>query len=213
MVDHNAEAARDQSVHTNESPMPDSLFVPRSRLGKKMYGFFVEPLIGSKDPPWIDARGVAIGLIVGFGTPVGAHTAAVCLLRLAFRFNFIAALAFTWVCNPFNVAFLYYGYYHIGSTVLGRPAALDFHVFEKLILPIADKSHFWEALSEFTQLGEDLLLRWSVAAVLLAVIFGAIGYAVTYHIQKKRCKKAAKQMGIRYEKLVKLLETKSGTGR
>jgi uncharacterized protein (DUF2062 family) len=179
---------------------------------KKLYGRFIGPLIGSRNPPWFDARGVAIGVMVGLGTPVGAHTAAVCLLRLVARFNFVVALAFTWVCNPFNIIFLYYGYYHLGSYVMGRPANMDFHMFERLIIPIAEKGHFWEAFTEFMKLGEDLLARWFVAAAIIAVVSGAIAYALTYYFQVERRKKTATKMGIQYEKLVEQLE-KEHVGR
>lgn len=184
-----------------------------AQLWKKLYNRFIGPLMHSKHPPWFDARGVALGVVIGLGTPVGAHTAAICLLRLAVRFNFVAALAFTWVCNPFNIIFLYYGYYYFGSYVLGRPANMDFHMFERLILPIAEKGHFWEALSEFMKLGEDLLARWFVAAVIIALVSGLIAYAITYFFQTQRCKSAATKLGIRYEKLVEELEEGTTGGR
>jgi uncharacterized protein len=147
---------------------------------------FVEPLVSSANPPWFDARGVSIGLIIGLGTPIGAHTVVLVLLRFVFRFNLLAAYAFSWVCNPFNMIFVYYGYYWLGSVLLHRPFNMDFHVFRKLIDPIAEQGHFWETLAEFAQLGEEILVRWLVAAVLFAIIFGILGYLITYRIQKKR---------------------------
>jgi uncharacterized protein len=211
MLDPDAKADSKAPPQKDETPKPASRLTVLNWFRSKLYSHLLEPLVGSRNPPWFDARGVAIGVIVGFGTPVGAHTAAVCLLRLGLRFNFVAALAFTWVCNPFNVIFLYYGYYHLGSFLLGRSPSMDFHMFERLILPIAEKGHFWETLAEFMQLGEDLLLRWFVAAVLLAVISGPIAYVVTRYFQTQRCKRTAKKLGIKYEKLVEDLETQTTT--
>jgi uncharacterized protein (DUF2062 family) len=204
----------DTKKHTNLSIEEDETARPAARstlitwFRRKTYDHLIAPLVGSRNPPWYDARGVAIGVMVGFGTPVGAHTAAVCLLRLAVRFNFVAALAFTWVCNPFNVIILYYGYYYLGSFLLGRSPDMSFHMFEKLILPIAEKGHFWEALSEFTQLSQDLLARWFAAALLLALVSGVFSYFLTRYFQTRRCKKTAQKMGVEYEKLVTELEEK-----
>jgi uncharacterized protein len=211
MRDPDTQSAPKALAEKDEPLRPASRPTVLHWLWSKLYGHLIEPLVGSRNPPWYDARGVAIGVIVGFGTPVGAHTAAVCLLRLAFRFNFVAALAFTWVCNPFNVIFLYYGYYHLGSFLLGRSPNMDFHMFERLILPITEKGHFWEALSEFLQLSQDLLARWFVAAAFIAAVSGVIAYVFTRYFQTQRCKRTAKKLGIEYEKLVKDLETQTTT--
>lgn len=174
-----------------------------------LYDRFLGPLIFSKHPPRFDATGVCIGLVVGLATPVGAHTVAVALLRLVLRFNFVVALAFTWVCNPFNVFFLYYGYYVLGSIVLGEPISMDFEVFRNLLHPVADKAYFWEAVAEFVQLGREMLVRWTVAAVLLGTVFGVLGYVITYRIQKNRCLKAAKKMRMAYDAYIEELERKT----
>jgi uncharacterized protein len=210
MLDPDTRTATKSPVEKDETPMPAARPSLINWFRTKIYGHLIEPLVGSRNPPWYDARGVAIGVIVGFGTPVGAHTAAVCLLRFAFRFNFVAALAFTWVCNPFNVIFLYYGYYYVGSFLLGRSPNMNFHMFENLILPIAEKGHFWEAFSAFMQLGEDLLARWFAAAALLAVISGVIAYVITRHFQTQRCKRTAEKMGIEYAKLAEDPEAAGG---
>jgi len=174
--------------------------------------WFIEPLVLSRNPPWFDARGVAVGLIIGFGTPIGSHSVAALLLRSMLRFNLIVALAFTWVCNPFNVIFLYYGYYYLGSVILGKPS-MDFEVFRRLLDPIAQESYFWQTLHGFMQLGKDLLLRWTTAAIIFAAISGILGYVVTERVQTARCKRQAKKMGVDYDKFLKELEEKTASER
>jgi uncharacterized protein (DUF2062 family) len=119
------------------------------------------------------------------------------------------AFAFTFVSNPLNMAPLYYGYYCLGSVILGRSVALDYGVFEKLMNPVMDKSYFWEAFAGFMELGHEILVRWIVAAVPLALILGTIGYLVTFKVQKDRCKRAAEKLGKKYEKYVEELEIKT----
>jgi uncharacterized protein len=171
---------------------------------------FVDPLVSSRNPPWFDARGVSLGLIVGFLIPVGLQIVTVAALRLLFRFHIPIALAFTLVSNPFNAAPLYYGYYYLGSLIIGKPASIQFDVFEKLLEPMMTQSYFWEVASAFAALGKDVLIRWLIAAVILAVVFGILGYVVTYKIQKERCRKAAERLGTEYEEYIRQLEKDGG---
>jgi uncharacterized protein len=172
------------------------------------YDNFVKPLVTSRNPPWYDARGVALGLFIGLGVPVGGHTLALVSLRVVLRFNFLVAAAFTFVNNPLNMVPLCYGYYVLGSAMLGRQADLSLETFEKLIHPVMDKAYFWEAFEAFVGLGCEFLVRWFAAALPIAVVSSIVGYVLAFKAQKRRCIKAAEKMGITYEQLLKNLEAK-----
>lgn len=180
-----------------------------SHLRKRLFNSFLEPLVKSRNPPRYDAASVAIGLIIGFVIPVGGQLLILAFLRLIFSFNYLVAAGFTLVSNPFNMIPLYYGYYCLGSYALGRSINLHFERFEKLMTPVMDKSYFWEALVAFAELGSDILLRWAVAAVLLATVFGFLGYFITLNIQERRCKEAAARLGMRYEEFLARLQEKA----
>jgi len=180
-----------------------------SRLRGDIYVNCIQPLVTSRHTPSYDAKSVSIGLIIGFIIPVGGQLLFLGFLRAFISFNYIVAAGFTLVSNPFNMIPLYYGYYCLGSYVLGRPIALNFHCFEKLMNPVLDKTFFWEALSAFAELGEELLIPWLVAAVILSVVFGTAGYVVTFRIQKKRCKKAAQRLGVQYEEYLARLKARA----
>jgi uncharacterized protein len=182
------------------------------RIRASFYENLVEPLVSSKNPPGFDARGVSFGLIVGFLAPIGTHFISLCLLRFVFRFHFGIAFAFTFVSNPLNVIPLYYGYYYMGSVLLGKPATLEFEGFEKLLSPVLSTTYFWEAVTAFAALGYEILLRWFVSAVVLSVVFGTLGYVVTYKIQVRRCKRAALRMGLNYEHYLEQIERNAETG-
>jgi uncharacterized protein len=175
----------------------------------------VDPLVFSRHPPGFDAAGVSLGLVIGFGVPMGGHIVSLGLLRLAFRFNFILAFAVSSVVNPFSIIPLYYGYYWLGSRVLGRPVAMNFEVFRKIMNPVLDKGYFWEVYAAFIQLGWAILVRWAVAAAIMAVVFGLLGYVITFRIQKKRCMRKAQVLGIQYEKYLEDLakDAQTDTGR
>jgi hypothetical protein len=172
--------------------------------------YVIEPLVGSTNPPWFDARGIAVGLAVGFGVPVGAQLAVMGLLRAVFRYNTVIAFAFSWVNNPFTMIPMYYGYYYLGSLILGKPVALTGEMFQQMMVPIVHADHFWQAIHEFMYLGWDILVRWAVTSVILGVTSAALGYVIGLHVQKAQCKRKAEQMGVTYEKLVAKLEQSMG---
>jgi len=66
------------------------------------------------------ARGIAVGLLVGFTPTVGIQTLMMLAGSLAFRANFIAAFIVSNVSNPFTMAPLYYGFNRLGSWLLQR---------------------------------------------------------------------------------------------
>ncbi len=178
------------------------------RLLRFLYGCFVEPLVASKNTPKRDALGVSLGLFIGFIVPVGGQLLVLTLLRMAIRFNYIVAVGFSFVSNPFDMIPLYYGYYLLGSYILGKPASIDFSVFRNLMHGVMGKTYFWEAFGAFAALGGEILERWLISAVLLSVTFGPLGYIVTHQIQKRRCRRAAERLGMEYEAFLEHLERK-----
>lgn len=153
------------------------------RLVKK---YLWEALAISGNPPHIDALGVAIGLWVALGTPIGGHTLVLALLRPFIRYNVGLAFAVTWIINPLTVIPLYVAYYYVGSLVLGEPQALSMEKFREVLESIVHARHFWESLTSFLMLDIAVLKRWCITAIMVSVPCGAIGYAITYRIQARR---------------------------
>jgi len=147
-----------------------------------------------------------MGLIIGFLIPVGGQLFFLALMRSVFRFNYMVAAGFTFVSNPLNMIPLYYGYYWLGSVLLMEPVSLDFKIFQNVLTPVMEKEYFWESLSAFMTLGWGILIRWLVAAVFLSIFFGIVGYAGTYAIQKKRCRKAAQDLGLSLDEYLEILK-------
>ncbi len=180
------------------------------KRGGLFYKHFVEPFVTSRNPPWFDARGVAVGLAVGFGMPVGAQVITVALLRVLFRFNSMLAVAFTLVSNPFNFVPMYYGYYRLGCFLLGRPSCITREAFQQMMAPLTNGGYFWESMQTFLGLSRQFLTAWLVAAVLLTVVSAVVGYVAAYYAQRARCRRRAEQVGISYEKLIESLEKTMG---
>lgn len=176
------------------------------RTRAAIHKYFIEPFVTSTNPPWFDARGVAVGLAVGFGCPVGGQVITLVLLRMIFRFNSIIAFAFTWVSNPFTMIPQYYLYFSIGSFILGKPLNITPETFKELMRPLLDGGYFWESFHSFLSLGEGLVIRWFLTGAILASVTGVLGYLIAYQVQRYRCRRKAEQMGVTYEKLLEDLE-------
>ncbi|MCX5872141.1 MAG: DUF2062 domain-containing protein [Deltaproteobacteria bacterium] len=177
-------------------------------LTNKIYNNVIQPLVTSRNAPHYDALGVSLGLIIGFGAPLGSHMLVLGLLRLVLKFNFIVAFGFTFVGNPLNVIPMYYGYYLLGSFVLGESASLSFENFQTAINPVVESNYFWESMLTFFKVGRTTLIRWITAAVLLATVFGILGYVVTYAIQRKRLLRSALNLDVEYRDLITKLRSK-----
>ena len=160
------------------------------RVGKSLYDYFLMPLVLSKNPPWFDARGVSLGFVAGFIMPIGGQLLLIGILRMLLRFNTLLAISFSLISNPFTVIPLYRGYYGIGSLFIGNSINLDKQQFDTIMDSIVNQTYAWNSIAAFSDLGLDILVRWFLGAVVLAAIFGTIGYIVTFFFQSKRCVKS-----------------------
>ena len=127
-----------------------------------------------------------MGLFVGLGVPLGAQMLLLGLSRLVFRFN--AALAFACSCvnNPLSVIPMYYGYYCLGSRLLGKPITINGAAFRSMLRPVTQADYFWESFHSFVYLGRDVLVRWSVGAIVVASVVAILGGLVCYNVQRAR---------------------------
>lgn len=135
---------------------------------------------GKPRPAWYNARGVAIGLAIGIGAPIGLQMVILGLLRLVCRFNAVIAFAFTWVNNPVTLAPMYYGHYLLGSAVLGRAPLFDQAAFREALAPLMGCDGLSEAVGPLLSVGGDLALRWAVGAVIVSAVCGTTAYLVAY---------------------------------
>jgi len=113
------------------------------------------------------ARGIAVGLLVGFTPTVGIQSSMMLAGSLAFRANFIAAFIVSNVSNPFTMAPLYYGFNRLGSWLLAR-------------LPV---SH-----APVTDMGDEIAhqtLAMFIGSLVIAIPASAIGYFVFLWLWRK----------------------------
>jgi len=155
---------------------------PRSFFRRR----FIDPLVFSKNPPWYDALGVGLGLFAGLGIPVGVQMLFLGLSRMCMRFNLAIAFACSCVNNPLSVIPMYFGYYCLGSRILGKQATLNAAAFRAMLKPVTQADYFWESIHSFMYLGRDILMRWSLGALLVASVVALLGGVVCYNVQRVR---------------------------
>lgn len=193
----------DKKVDCEELTRPPTL---KNRLASYLGRRFVQPFLTSSNPPWFDARGAAVGLLIGFAVPVGAQFATLGLTRLVFRFNLLIAFVTSWVSNPFTMLPTYYVYYYVGSMLLGLDPVMDFSGLKAFLKPLVQSEHFWESFQAFLALSRDFMGRWFAGAALFTVIGTPLGYVISYRLLKNRCLRRARKLGVSYEHLVADLE-------
>ena len=180
-------APKDSSEKQEENhPAEEVRLAFHERWKKLTKKYLWDVLAFSGNPPHIDARGVAIGLWVALGVPIGGHTLTLAILRFFIKFNVGLAWTVTWIINPLTIIPLYSAYYYVGSLVLGQPQAVSMDQFRELLQSIAYERHFWNSFKAFLMLDLEVLKRWAIAAVMVSVPSGTIGYLITYRFQSRR---------------------------
>ena len=111
--------------------------------------------------------GLALGIFVGFLPIVPFQSITVLILAFIFRGSKIAAFAGTWISNPLNWVFFYYGLYLVGSFVLSFPGVTF------------DPEHL--------EMKELIAAGWKVFATMLVggLILGIPSSIVTYFLTRK----------------------------
>ncbi len=141
--------------------------------------------------PEYTARGVALGLFVGFLIPMGLQLAVVIPLAFLFKTSKVMAGAFTFVTNHLTVFLIYPVQCYIGSYLIFNPLSYA-EVSGKLKALMSGES--WrEVLTELSRLGLELGLAFFAGGLLFAIISSVLGYFISLQlILRYRARRARK---------------------
>lgn len=128
---------------------------------------WLRDLAGLDDPPQKIARGLALGIFVGFLPIMGIQMGVVLPFALVFRGNKTAAIGGVWITNPITVIPIYYLNYCVG--LLFTPyESMEWAYFENLFTDIS--------AAKFFQLGGNILIPLAVGGLILGVVLGTATY-------------------------------------
>ncbi len=175
----------------------------------------VIPMLRSKNPPEITARGSLVGMawamtpLVGIQMYLTFMTWLACRKFFKWNFNLPVAIAWNWVTNVFTVPPFYYAFYVTGKAMTGEFAERTTYAkFYGLIKTVLDEDGLIEALKE---MGTILIKDWGVAMMIGSIpwiIFGGWGaYAWTLWFIRRRQRTLAQRLANRQKKLEKKIET------
>lgn len=119
-----------------------------------------------KSSPDAIARGLALGVFIGFTPFFGLHILIALFLSFILRQNKIATFVGVWVSNPVTAPFIYALEYEIGRMLLGQPAIGFF---------VLSREFTWETA---IQLGLPL----GVGSIALGLPMALISYALTLRL-------------------------------
>lgn len=144
------------------------------KLNKNSLRYLYFKLVKQQGPPDSIARGVAIGLFVGFLVPIGIQMALALALAYIFQAKKIPAMACTWVTNYLTVPFLYPVQCYVGSVLLG--SKISFSYIESIF-----KDFFKDpSASGLLNLGVGILVPFLVGGALFGVVSAFFGYFAAY---------------------------------
>ncbi|MBT8764102.1 DUF2062 domain-containing protein [Desulfohalobiaceae bacterium Ax17] len=129
---------------------------------KRYLRYWYLKIVRIKAPPHSTALGLAVGVFVGCLPVIPFQTVVALSLAFVFKCNKIAAALGTWVSNPVNVPFFYYGLYVVG----------------KFLVPISDVCYDPNqlALADMLKLGWDLVVVMMVGGVVVGIPASLVTY-------------------------------------
>ncbi len=144
--------------------------------------YYTKILRQSGEPSYI-ARGVALGLLVGWVVPIGFQLAVVIPLAFLLRAAKIPAVVFTFVSNHFTVIFLYPMQCWLGSLALGYH--LSYETISRQLADITRAGTLRESWRLFLELGTELGRAFIAGGLLLGIPSAAIGYVAALALVKR----------------------------
>lgn len=157
-------------------------------LNKKSLVYWYYRIMKQPGTPDSLARGVAIGLFIGFIIPFGFQMIVALPLAVLLKARKLPAVVGTWVTNHFTIGVIYPLQCYLGSVLLGHPLSVD---------KIKDKfGAFFTRLGEIEgvgwrqsvslsfkalfDLGDDIVVPFFVGGAVLGAVCAALGYFATY---------------------------------
>lgn len=148
------------------------------RLKTRRWFGAIKKIMGSGTPDSL-ARGVALGLFVGFFIIFGLQIVAAVPLAYICRANRIATISFTFVTNHVTVFFIYPVQCMLGGMVMGNDYSMNM-LKQRMADLITNFS--W---SNFAGLGGELAVSFMIGGLIFGITAAVVSYPLAFYAAKK----------------------------
>jgi len=149
-------------------------------------------VIKQEGSPESVAKGVALGIFVGFLMPVGGQIVVAVPLSFLIRANKILSVMFTMLTNPYTVPFIYPFQCWLGGWLIGSP--LKFETVKAQFRGFFSEPS-WTALLD---LGGDFVAPFFAGGLAMAVAGAIPSYYFSLSlVRRRRARKAARKAALR----------------
>ncbi len=155
-------------------------------MGKKIkelfsFRFYIKKLLELRDKPEETARGLALGVFIGFLPINGFQVLVAVSIAALTRVSKVAAAIGTHVTNPWTTIPILILDYYVGCLLLGRKACI----------PHVDFSSFSSILNS----GKEIIVPMFVGGVFLGSIFSLISYFGLKKLLSKKVENLKRYVG------------------
>ncbi len=158
--------------------------------------YYYYKLVRQAGTPEYLARGMALGLFIGFLIPMGGQIIVVLVLAVWLKASKILAIAGTMVTNWFTVIIIYPLQCLIGSYLLFHP--LKYSALQEQFRGLTENFSY----SALWALGLEIAVPFFVGGLFLGIIAGFAGYRITLSLVREY----RKHKELRRQKKLKKLE-------
>ncbi|MFA7229964.1 MAG: DUF2062 domain-containing protein [Victivallaceae bacterium] len=149
------------------------------KLNKKTLAYYYYKLVKQSGEPEYLARGVAIGLAVGFFIPFGLQLAVAIPLSFLFKAAKIPAIAFTFVTNQLTIFFIYPIQCFVGGYLIANP--FEYAEIREMFVEVLKKQSFEELFA----LGGQIVTAFFAGGALFALMSAIPGYFIALWMVKR----------------------------
>lgn len=143
---------------------------------KKLYKLYLK-IVKAEGSPESIARGVAVGLTIGFVLPVGFQTLPALALAFVLKANKVLSWTFTCVSNPASMFILYPFQCWVGSYLVFHPLSMD--SFSSRFSVLIEASTWGEKFRALGALGLDVMVPFFAGGIFFALISAPLGYVIS----------------------------------
>jgi uncharacterized protein (DUF2062 family) len=153
-----------------------------------MFRATLRRLLALDDPPERTALAFSVGVFIAFSPFLGLHTVIATVIAFWFRFNKVAVYGGTFVNNPVLIVPIVVASYAVGALLLGRPLRLPAEGLALLLDPHPLDGAYRRRLAASAL---EVVVPFSVGALLLSVVCSLAAYPVTLHLLRARGRRKA----------------------